>query len=463
MTSVAIVLSLLVPVFIGFSVVRICIPGGRDLCRHDWLRLSLGVGTGFGICSCTLFVWLLTFGRVHVLYIGIEAGLVVLLGALAAWSAKRCCLCVSTAVPNTALAGWKHPLLAVFAVAGLAACLSFALESRIHPDGQGDAWAIWNLKARFLFSGGAQWRTVFSKALFWSHPDYPLLLPGAVARGWIYTGTETQAVPIGIAMLFTFGTVGVLTTGLTALGESEKGLIAGTVLAGTGSFVKLGAAQYADVPIAFFFLASILLLCMRDRIPMSGMLLAGVSAALAAWSKNEGLLFLLLLAIALKWARQPLAGVSAGAFCILVLPAIFKLTLAPPNYLAASGMSAVLRNGTDPSRYLLIAVGFVWQLMTFGGHGINPLIPIFATLFLLKTREKPGARTAAIVLAGMCVGDSLAYLITPFDLGWQISRSLDRLLLQLWPTALLAYFCIVEFPIVPASTLSPAVPLSVSS
>src|SRR5579871_5924244 len=71
-----------------------------------------------------------------------------------------------------------------------------------HPHGDWDAWAIWNLRARFFYRGGEQWTAAFSPLLSWSHPDYPLLIPGAVARGWTYAGRETMLVPWLIACLF---------------------------------------------------------------------------------------------------------------------------------------------------------------------------------------------------------------------------------------------------------------------
>lgn len=460
MTSLATLISLLVPITIGFAFVRTCIPGERHLCRHDWLRLCLGIGVGFGLCSCAFFVWLLTYGAVHKAYIAVEIGLAVIFGVIAAYRATGCVLCKSPMAQETTLTRWKHPLLIVFALIFVSACLSFVLESRIHPEGQWDAWAIWNLRARFLFRGGEEWRTAFSGTLLWSHPDYPLLLPGLVARSWIYAGTETQNVPIAIAMLLTFATVGVLTGGLYVFGGPEKALLAGIVLLGTASFITLGSAQYADVPVAFYFLASIVLLCMRDRLPISGTALVGISAALAAWTKNEGLLFFVLLLIAMKWTKQPISMVLMGAFCILALLAMFKLSLAPPNYLVQSGGAVLIRSVMDPSRYVEVAVGFVYRLIHFGGQRLNTLIPLIAALFLLKHKATHGSRSAAIILAGMCAGISVVYLITPLDLAWHISSSLDRVLLQLWPAALFTCFNIVDFPVAPLTTCSETVPPS---
>jgi hypothetical protein len=447
MTFFASLISLLIPVVVGFAFVRACIPGERYLCRHDWLRLCLGIGVGFGLCSCAFFLWLLTNGTAQSAYIVAEIVLSIVLAALAVYRATGCSLCKGPRAPETTLTRWKHPLLIVFGSIFLFACLSFALESLIHPEGQGDAWAIWNLRARSLFGGRDHWRDAFSRAIPWSHPDYPLLLPGSVARSWIYTGAETQTVPIGIAVLFTFATVGLLTAGLSELAGREKGLLAGIILLGTTSFIKLGAAQYADVPISFFFLASIVLLCLQNRLPSSGTALAGTSAALAAWTKNEGLLFFALLLIAMKWTKRPVSKALTGAFGILVPLAIFKLSLAPPNYLAQSGGIVLLRNAMDPSRYLQVAVGFLYQMIHLGGQSLNPMIPLVAALLAIKHTAKYGTRLAAIILSAMCVGTFFVYIITPFDLAWQISWSLDRVLLQLWPAVLFTCFHTVDFPV----------------
>ena len=295
MTSVYLVISILIPILIGFSLVRVCIPAERYWCRHDWLRLALGIGVGFGICSSTLFVWLLVYGSINPLYIIVEISLAAIVAGIAMRRCTGCCLCKAFGKQEVPPVRRGNLLLIAFCALSLCACLSFLLESRIYPEGQWDAWAIWNLRARFLFRGGDQWRTAFSSKLLWSHPDYPLLLPAMVARTWIYTGTEDFGAPVEIAMLFTFATIGVLTAGLYTIAGRQKALIAGMVLLGTASFIKLGALQCADGPISFFILATLALLFFEDRLPNSVIVLAGTTAALAAWTKNEGIVFFVLL------------------------------------------------------------------------------------------------------------------------------------------------------------------------
>jgi len=77
----------------------------------------------------------------------------------------------------------------------LLAAATFALVSACRPNGDWDAWSIWNLHARYLYRGGEHWTSLFSPALNWSHPDYPLLLPASVMRSWVFAGGETVAGP----------------------------------------------------------------------------------------------------------------------------------------------------------------------------------------------------------------------------------------------------------------------------
>ena len=47
---------------------------------------------------------------------------------------------------------------------------------------------------------------------------------------------------------------------------------------------------------------------------------------------------------------------------------------------------------------------------------------------------------------GLAAGYFVVYLTTPLDLALQMHRSLDRLLLQLWPLVLLAVFMVARVP-----------------
>src|SRR5262249_48044102 len=93
-------------------------------------------------------------------------------------------------------------LRAGFAATVLVALAAVIASLRASPHGDWDAWAIWNQHARFLFRGGDRgaWRAMF--AIEWAQPDYPLLMPAAMARTWAYAGQETVLAPAWIALVF---------------------------------------------------------------------------------------------------------------------------------------------------------------------------------------------------------------------------------------------------------------------
>ena len=148
-------------------------------------------------------------------------------------------------------------LTAAFGVALASAATMFVFYALNKPHGEWDAWSIWNLRARFLFRAGEFWRDAFSNQIAWSHPDYPLLLPGIVAMCWTLARAESTLAPGAVAFLFTFGAAGLLISTLGILRGKTQALIAGIVLLGSVSVVVNGANQYADIPLSYFILATL--------------------------------------------------------------------------------------------------------------------------------------------------------------------------------------------------------------
>src|SRR5206468_645905 len=70
-----------------------------------------------------------------------------------------------------------------------------------NPHGSWDAWSIWNVRAKFLASGDSPQRA-WSPALDWTHPEYPLLVSGVVARAWAQAGSMGPEAPIAASYLF---------------------------------------------------------------------------------------------------------------------------------------------------------------------------------------------------------------------------------------------------------------------
>jgi len=427
------------------------------------LRASLSAGFGVGISSVIFFL-ALGLGLTHFL---LAADFLALAGFIAAFRLRRARPTPSVDLPRAEesidLPSWLRLILtASFWFAMAAAFYSQILRSMVHRQGGGwDAFAIWNLHARFLFRGGQRWRDGFSPLIPWSHPDYPLLIPSAIAHFWSALGHESTAVPSVIGGVFTFGTVGLLVSALAILRGRTFAMLGGLALASTPFFIEQGSAQYADVPLSFFFLAVMVLVRLdgqyrADQPPLgsSGLLvLAGIAAGFAVWTKNEGMLFLGAIVVAqlLVEARQRTRFMSTFLPAVapfLLIVGWFKHSVAFPNELF-SNQSRMLPKMLDPVRYGAIFRWLAKDFLRFGEWWPVPgtllLIGIyFALLGKSKSRTGYNMQASVLTLAFTLAGYFAIYVITPYDLYWHLRFSLNRLFLQLWPSALFLFFLAVR-------------------
>lgn len=441
----------------GLGVLRRSFAGPLRWSAESVLLFSLAAGLGLGITS-SLYFAVLALAAPNVILLAVVEGAAVtaavVLGVTASRKPSEFQFSAGTLAPSY--------LKLVLVLALASAATMFVLYSLAKPHGEWDAWAIWNLHARFLSRGGQFWTSMFSPEIAWSHPDYPLLLPGAVALFWTLLHNESTAVPVAIAFLFTFGAAGVLITTIGIVRGKTQSLIAGILLLASAGYIENGATQYADIPLSFYILASLTLLVLQDRRPEDSRLslLAGLAAGFAAWTKNEGLLFLLAVVVARALAlfrytnraaaMRQLLNLALGIAAPVIIVALFKFRYAPPNDLMSRGWAVIAKNIADPARWVTAIGGFLKGLAGVGSF----LIPIALVLalywylvrFKVDEVSRPALFTAVLSLSIMLAGDLGAYILLSGDVNWQIGTSFDRLLLQLWPSALLAFFLAANPP-----------------
>ena len=424
------------------------------------MAIFLALGIGLGISSCIFFLWISIFRGRHSGFSAAETLLVILLAACAIFvrrSARRSFSDLQDAQREMPQRRPNCILTAGFLLALLVAAVSFTRLSIAAPHGSFDAWGIWNLHAKFLFTNDQHWRDGFSSDLAWSHPDYPLLVPASIARSWSYSAGENTLAPICIAGLFTLATVGLLVSSLSALTDQGQGLLAGIILLATPFFVVLGAAQYSDVPLAFFFLATIVLFSLRNGAKRA-LPLAGITAGLAAWTKNEGALFLAAILVAhfilnlrarrwLEYSRE-LRAFAFGLLPILALLIYFKSSTTTYNDLF-SQPGTLLHRLIELSRYRTILKALLSESFNFGAWFVS-IIPCVAFYVLLVGIREDARKTenaiCYLALALTSAGYLTIYLIAPFSLDWLLASSLNRLLIQLWPSVLFLVFLRARTP-----------------
>jgi hypothetical protein len=430
----------------GFAALRAAWPAPGRWSAHDPLRLALAPTLGLGLLSLVVFSVRTVLNLPGTLVIAAFALLTVALVAGALWQSR-------SASPET----WtprKAPtwLFFVFFAIAATALATITLTLLAAPHGEWDAWSIWNLRARFLYLS-ADPRAPFSSLIEWAHPDYPLLVPAAVAGLWTWNGGESTSLVALVSVTFWCSIVAVPVLLLARLRSNLLAVTAGIAIAATPLLSRNAGALYADVPVAYLFVTALGLglLALQSPAARSLVFLAGLHAGLAAWTKNEGLMFCGVFTLTFCLSVRTRAELTerlrlllpllAGMALILAFVGHFKYHFAPANDLIAVGKStSITARLTDFSRYSMTFWGIVEGLLTFGGWLVPPFLVFGVWLALQRLRPL----TAGSILwpfaaaSVQLLGYLLVYVAGSERLDWQLETSVERLLMQIWPSAVLA-------------------------
>ena len=286
------------------------------------------------------------------------------------------------------------------------------------------------------------------------------------AMAWFQVGKETPYVPAVQAAFFTLAGSGLLWSALHALRGWSQATLAALALLSTPLFVLVGVWQLADVPLATMILATCILLSLYFLYPdqKSGFLtLAGLTAGLVAWTKNEGILFLLLASLLLlvfslrgredkRQGLKELLSYGLGLLLPLAALLVFKLALAPANDLVGSRSLAELTALLfDPQRWRLTFKLMAAEAGNFG-HSLFTvwLLPLGYLLLAGSRSLKDGHRQIlrfwSIAFLLLLVGYFVSYLITPHPLEWHVQHSIERLYLHIYPAVLWLVFLVSRSP-----------------
>ena len=420
---------------IGYLIADLLLPAPRF---SGWLAWAFAPAIGAGACSFIIFV----FRRPM---FTIETVLLVVLSA--AWVRRH-------GFPFRNVRRLRGYTISITGLA-IAGCCGFVLSTCLErvariPHGGWDGWAIWNSHSRYLYRDGQQWHLHIQNTY---HGDYPLLLPLNVSRLWRYAGTEVPDLGGLFSVLFVFSGVAILAAVLAGLRKTSMSFWAPLFLLTTPNFMISSVYQEADVPLSIFFLATIGLLSLYFDDPgnsRGALVLAGFMAGCAGWTKNEGLLFILAVSIALlfpifwrpRGTLQRYLLFSAGLLLPLAVNMFFKLTIAPQNDLAGNrAIPEVVEKILNPERHATIFEDFARRSWNFGGWGIQPVLPLAVFVVLKGVHRRllslPAWWTGVATLGIVLLGYYCVYVLTPMDLRWHLDSSLPRLMVHLWPSFLL--------------------------
>jgi hypothetical protein len=459
------ILSISAPLLIGFILtVRALLKSGSI---SEWLLVfTLTPGTGIAISSAIFFIYFrfLRAGLSLRAYSILELlACLVLLASLIIWSQKGSKIFLKFK-PRFVFSLKEQPAVWQAVLAYLVFLIFFAnvldewhARTLLNPHGHWDAWAIWNLRAKFIFST-EYWENGFSDWVHWSHPDYPLLIPSFIAREWSFLGRISPAVPALLGLVFLLSVVFTLVMGVGIFNGLTSGVLAG-MFALSVAQTSLNYLQYADLPLAFFFLAANLAFYLAGTKYQSDhriFFLAGFFTGAALWTKNEGIIFVLVILISevlfafltgLQFSnlKKRWLYIFLGCLPFLFVWILFNLSLAPSNDLIASStLSGNLSRISDLGRMRLVGEHFLSLLFAPWSLRV-PLVPLLLFYLLVVGIHPSQSRRHEMLLLGgrlllMVSFYFSIYLLTPRPLDWHLESSADRLFLQLLPSLILMVF-----------------------
>jgi hypothetical protein len=233
------------------------------------------------------------------------------------------------------------------------------------------------------------------------------------------------------------------------------GWLALLVLIATDAFATQAAFQYADVPLAFLILATIAIAAAAERAgwPPGLLALTGLTTGFAAFTKNEGLPFALLIAIVALWrARGAAMWLAVGAIPGLLGTLAVKLMAQGTEAILPKTASEALHKIAEPSRWMQILKSFAVHFGELGAWWAHPLllITILAVVFGLVSKEDARSRGwLALPIAGLLAADFALYLVTTAELSWHLNTSNSRVILQVWPAMIFVAFLMLRAPAEP--------------
>ncbi len=443
------VLAMLPAFALGWIVVRLIV-------RLPWaVEIPLGIGLGAAISSAIFFLitWAGIASRAAILSFEIVA---IAGGAVLVLRVRR----PGGAEPTPAQPAWIWALRIAAAIALIIAAMDFSQSIALNPDGGYDAAAIWNLRARYLAGGASSWRYAVQASSGANHPGYPLLVSGFIARTWTIIGDLRSSTPAALSAIFTLAVLALLFGSVAMLAGEAPGWLALLVLVATEGFMSQASVQYADVPLSFFIAASLAMLAIastREWLP-SLVLLSGILAGVATWTKNEGLPFAALILIMASWRGgfRSAAWAAIGAAPLAILTLSFK-------FLLVEGSESMFPSTYGQMAKMLIDLSRWPEILSSFGRNFWELGPPWAHPFLLLAVvawafgfSKTARSRAWIFLApaGLLAADCAIYLVTMSGLTWHLATSNNRLIAQVWPALLLGFFLLLKPVEAPKATPS---------
>jgi hypothetical protein len=449
----ALLIAMLVPVGIGWCVLRLAVPGGLrrkpgGLRREPLEQVFLGGFLGLVLLTAQMFAY--SLAAVPRSFPSLVLPWIVVLGAAGVVRA----LVEGTRLKRSGRKGrpptrrlWRFAWprlngLDWVLVVVLAVELFWLATMTVNEPVWGwDTMVNWARKAKIYY---------YEVQPDYRHlplPPYPLCVP--LAQTWVFDclGAWNDAVGKGIFMLpFVLGGCGFYAV-LKSLTRRTWALAATAALLATPRIFLNLTEGYADAFLALLYGPGVLLLCRwlvrGDHWDLwAGALCLGMTA----WIKAEGLplgLMALVLAVAIslirqrRWSRELSLAVPIALVLVLLAGVAWQIAARHLDLGAVHGRGVYsfdnFRRQLTGERVSAIARQFWFEVRLFNQWGIIWFVWPVAALASVRRLVRPVPMLLLVTIAADLALILVVFITTGLPLGWHLSAALERLMINVLP------------------------------
>jgi 4-amino-4-deoxy-L-arabinose transferase-like glycosyltransferase len=382
----------------------------RLLREQSWLTVLLGLALSAGVLTLLMLVESLLSIRLTLLGVALPYFALMLPGW---WRIKVCIM----RLPSS----WdKRFALLILLV--ISAAIFF--NGVYWPFHRPDALGIYQPAAQAIFNTGALIPLTGADSLYHT---YPILIPLSYTYAYLAAGWENEYLANAIATLLSLACIPAAYVLGNQFRDERVGWLAALIVTLTPFFSRWASSGYVDLPMAFFYtLAAVFALRLWQSYNLRDAALVGILIGLACWTKNAGMIGVVLLTIWLIWCLlNRRIGIRAAAVSLLACALV-----AAPWYirnLAGAGFLIPATAWTEQAqRTFQSALVFATHPQDFGLPG---LLILFGVAVALPAAWRREPRTLLLLLWTL-----------PFFAAWWLFVSYDPrfLLLFLPPLCVLA-------------------------
>jgi hypothetical protein len=339
--------------------------------------------------------------------------------------------------------------LLLFSGISLEVFLAF-FRACIKPIESYDAVAIYAIKSKIFFLAGSIPQDFFARlAGRFPHPDYPLNIPLFESFVYLSMGTLNDQLVKIIFPLYFVSVLVMMYFAVRRFASVNYALIFTFLLASIPQFNAYATNAYLDLPLAAYcFISAVFLFdWLKDARKIQSLVISGINAGLAGWTKNEGLMYcaVFIATILAHMLLEPkkellkyMKGLSINIFIIFLLLSPW-LFIRYVFRLINTDIGAITMNPVHIFKQLhkVWPILYEFQKQVLGPKKWNIIWVAVIAAFVLRFRKvfRGELRPVSIMLVFIICGYVYFYLIAPIDINFFLSKTWSRFLVQFLPIA----------------------------